>query len=684
MFEKSEEHKKKNGIRTGMFGKIFVLAAICMIVPLLASTIATVKLATNQMQGVANDTLMAIADKEVVSIEDYLDSQKTLTKSVAENHTVLGACLSFNETKAFNPDDQLYTSYYLGDMLAQSNGLYENFFVTIGAEGYADCLNNATLHNVSEEHFYKECMEKGYYFGNNISPVTGNPVYVIAYAIENPYTGEYMGTVNNSIDVAVLSKNMLADDVYTIALIDLDGNIIAHQDPSQILSYNIKESDSANWDGMVGRGRGALTYNDPLTGKLTYTGFRVSDNFMCQVSQTSDIFDANGKMLVSTALIVGIVCLLIGALAILGFAKILTKPLNLANNSVADLVSDINDGHGDLSKTIEVKSSDETGQLIDSVNEFIATLNEVISTVRLTSGKVRDNAINTNDVINAASLSSTNISAVMQELSASMEVVSTSAVAMKESMNAILTTVDDVSDESRKGTDLVEDIRGRASGIKASTSKNKADIISVIDDKKNTLNEAIEASKKVEEITSLTNDILSIAAQTNLLALNASIEAARAGEAGRGFAVVADEIRQLAESSKGTANNIQNISDGVVSSVNKLVEASNSMMNVVVEVINRDYNGFEGAADTYLEDAEKMNQIIANYNQSMLELQNTVTAVAEKISDVTTTIGECTIGVTDATENVNQLVDSMAKIKLGADEDLEGISTLQNEISRFV
>lgn len=103
MFEKSEEHKKKNGIRTGMFGKIFVLAAICMIVPLLASTIATVKLATNQMQGVAKDTLMAIADKEVVSIEDYLDSQKTLTKSVAENPTVLGACLSFNETKAFNP-----------------------------------------------------------------------------------------------------------------------------------------------------------------------------------------------------------------------------------------------------------------------------------------------------------------------------------------------------------------------------------------------------------------------------------------------------------------------------------------------------------------------------------------------------------------------------------------------------
>ena len=68
--------------------------------------------------------------------------------------------------------------------------------------------------------------------------------------------------------------------------------------------------------------------------------------------------------------------------------------------------------------------------------------------------------------------------------------------------------------------------------------------------------EAVEASKSVNEIAKFTENILNIAAQTNLLALNASIEAARAGEAGRGFAVVADEIRQLADSSRETANNI--------------------------------------------------------------------------------------------------------------------------------
>lgn len=77
------------------------------------------------------------------------------------------------------------------------------------------------------------------------------------------------------------------------------------------------------------------------------------------------------------------------------------------------------------------------------------------------------------------------------------------------------------------------------------------------------LEQRIQESQAVEEISVLTNNIINITDQTNLLALNASIEAARAGEAGKGFAVVASEIGQLASDSAAAAEQIRKVSAAV-------------------------------------------------------------------------------------------------------------------------
>lgn len=679
-----EERKVPSGKGlTSIFTKIFAVAMFCMMVPLVLSNVISTNKASASLVETAEKNLRDLSISKVVALEDYIANQKVLTKSVATSPAVIED-LKAAQSGALDAAAQKNLSDYLGVIQEESGGLYENFFITAGTAGFADCLGNVTLHDVGEEPFYQECVDNGYFFGNNISPVTGNPVYVIAYAIVDPQTGKMLGSVNNSIDLATMAKTVVHEEDYEVAVFDKAGVLIASEDVDSILKIDMSQFAPESWQGILSQENGNVSYDDTNTGERTYTGFAQSENYVVEISIKESVFDASRKALVRAAFTVGFVCFFFSLALIFICAKNIANPLRKTNEEVNRLINDINEGHGDLSTKITAKSKDETGNLVESINLFIETLSNVIGSVRETASVVQNNAADTNVIVADASESSMNISAVMEELSASMEEVSTSSQSIAEDTNRVLETVNTVSEESDKGSVLVEEIKNRASDIKNNTISSKADIQKNVEEKRQSLDEAIESSRKVDEITTLTNDILSIASQTNLLALNASIEAARAGEAGKGFAVVADEIRQLADSSRETANNIQTISEGVVSSVNNLMAAADDMMNMISDVIIKDYNGFAQAADTYYSDAENMEAIINTYNDNMANLSGIVSSVTDSIKVVTTTINDCTIGVSEATDNLNVLVESMTTIKSGTNTDLENINHLQDEVSKFV
>lgn len=164
-----------------------------------------------------------------------------------------------------------------------------------------------------------------------------------------------------------------------------------------------------------------------------------------------------------------------------------------------------------------------------------------------------------------------------------------------------------------EGNGKVDEIHTRAADTKQKISAGRANIRKVHGEINESLSEALENAKVVEQIGVLAESIMGITSQTNLLALNASIEAARAGEAGKGFAVVADEIRNLAEQSASTVGNIQEVTERVQTAVARLTTDAKRLLEFVGGDVTESFNDFEKMADNYNEDANYVEELVTGF-----------------------------------------------------------------------
>lgn len=384
--------------------------------------------------------------------------------------------------------------------------------------------------------------------------------------------------------------------------------------------------------------------------------------------------------IVIVAIIAFVIVLLVIVIAV---RNIVSKPAKKASKQLNNIIDNINNNQGDLTERIDVKSKDEIGQLSAGINDFIGNLQSIMRQISKDASRMDETVASMNSEIATSSDSVDSIASVMEELTASMEEVSASIDILEHNSKDILASINEVQEQTQIGADTSADIKALAIGVKEATEEKKLGIENVMVEKKTELTAAIEESKQVEEINNLTEDILEIASQTNLLALNASIEAARAGEAGRGFAVVAEEIRQLAENSTKTANNIQDISSKVVGAVENLMRNSSSLLEYIQDTIIADYAGFEGATDMYTEKAERIDNVVMAFSQNINHLNGIMTETVDSISNISSAMSESTKGVVLVTENISDIAGSMTQIKGEAGSNLEISNQLNAEVGKF-
>lgn len=273
------------------------------------------------------------------------------------------------------------------------------------------------------------------------------------------------------------------------------------------------------------------------------------------------------------------IVILISIFSFIVIQKVVIKRLSM----MTEIIKDISEGDGDLTKRVNIKSKDEIGEMAMYFNNFADTVNSIVSSVKEMAHRVdiasKDLTATTCQSANAAKEVEQTINEIANNATSQAHSTAEGSEKLlllgslieenKDNVDVLTMASNEVNDLIGQGLNIINELE-----VKTDESSNAINSAYV---------DIIETNKSSEKISEASNLITSIAEQTNLLALNASIEAARAGENGKGFAVVAEEIRNLAEQSKDSTNIINEMIGSLQQNATKAVKTMEEVETILKE-----------------------------------------------------------------------------------------------------
>lgn len=336
------------------------------------------------------------------------------------------------------------------------------------------------------------------------------------------------------------------------------------------------------------------------------------------------------------------------------FSYFIGRSILTPTRLAAEMMKDISQGEGDLTRTLNENGNDEISQLSRSFNLFVSKIRESLVLVAKSVNDVNEHAHAVDDssktsqsFIELQNDSSTQVAAAMEQMTHQIHDVSRNAEAAEQAANDAASNASTGKNVVSKTITAIETLSSNIETV----SKVTADL-----------------AQESNNIGSVLDVIRSIAEQTNLLALNAAIEAARAGEHGRGFAVVADEVRTLASRTGKSTDEIQAMIAKLQEGAKAAVEAVKSSQEISISTVEQ-----ASSANASLDEIDRLVSVITDMNGQIARATEQQTSAADEVN----------LRINDLSQSTEQSLGNTKDLTRASDKLKQSSVELSSVVSRF-
>jgi len=463
--------------------------------------------------------------------------------------------------------------------------------------------------------------------------VNGKQVLMTSIALPLLDNGKVVGVVgldiglDNLQQLALAGRQELFDGQGQVSIVSPAGLLAGHSADATQLS---KPLPATAEEGVMRIGRPFAPIPDAAPWQvLLEVPQAVLQAPAIQLNQRLDASNQSANLL---NLLIALVTALAGLVLVWLTARGVTRPIL----AVAERLREIASGDGDLTQRLDYSRDDELGQLSGWFNRFLDKLQPVIVQVKGSLQEARGTADQS-----AAIASQT--SGGMQLQQREIEQVATAA-------NEMSATAHDVANNAAQAAQAARGAdQATREGLELVGITRKA-IDQLAADMDLAMERVQALAGRSDQIGSVLEVIRAIAEQTNLLALNAAIEAARAGEAGRGFAVVADEVRNLAQRTQVSVEEIRQVIEALQGGTQGVVEAMQDGQRQAKDSVER------------MQQAVPALQRVGEAVTVISDMNLQIASAAEEQSAVAEEVNRNVAGIRDVTESLSGQADESARI----------------------